>query len=139
MAATPFPPPPPPPPAPRASNERDARTQRRLDAARAARARRRLATPTPPTLRQRFRERTRSYHIFLQVFSLSALAGACLIALPALPLINYIEHQKKIATEIFKPFDCVNDTLWELLFKDPNIDLEKVRPDIELRCKRPLR
>jgi len=138
VASTPLPP----PPAPRSSSERDARTQRRLDAARAARARRRLATPTPPTLRQRLRDRTRPYHTFLQVFSLSALAGACLIALPALPalpLINYIEHQKKIAAEMFKPFDCVNDTLWELLFKGPNIDLEKVRPDIELRCKRPLR
>ena len=132
MAATSFPPPP--PPAPRASSERDARTQRRLDAARAARARRRLATPTPPTLRQRLRDRP--YHTFLQVFSLSALAGACLIALP---LINYIEHQKKIVAEIFKPFDCVNDFLLEHHFKDPNIDLEKVRPDIELRCKPPLR
>ena len=129
MAATSFPPPP--PPAPRASSERDARTQRRLDA---ARARRRLATPTPPTLRQHLRDRP--YHTFLQVFSLSALAGACLIALP---LINYIEHQKKIVAEIFKPFDCVNDFLMEHRFKDPNIDLEKVRPDIELRCKRPLR
>ena len=138
MASTPLPP----PPAPRSSSERDARTQRRLDAARAARARRRLATPTLPTLptlRQRLRDRTRPYHTFLQVFSLSALAGACLIGLPALPLINYIEHQRKIAAEIFKPFDCVNDNLLELLFKDPNIDLEKVRPDIELRCKRPLR
>jgi len=138
VASTPLPP----PPAPRSSSERDARTQRRLDAARAARARRRLATPTLPTLptlRQRLRDRTRPYHTFLQVFSLSALAGACLIGLPALPLINYIEHQRKIAAEIFKPFDCVNDNLLELLFKDPNIDLEKVRPDIELRCKRPLR
>ena len=134
MAASSFPPPP--PPAPRASSERDARTQRRLDAARAARARRRLATPTPPTLLQRLRDRNRPNHTFLQVFSLSALAGACLIALP---LINYIEHQKKIVAEIFKPFDCVNDYLLEHLFKDPNIDLEKVRPDIELRCKRPLR
>ena len=135
MASTPLPP----PPAPRSSSERDARTQRRLDAARAARARRRLATPTLPTLRQRLRDRTRPYHTFLQVFSLSTLAGACLTGLPALPLINYIEHQRKIAAEIFKPFDCVNDNLLELLFKDPNIDLEKVRPDIELRCKRPLR
>jgi len=46
------------PPGPRASNERDARTQRRLDAARAARAaraerRRRLTASPPPTLRQR--------------------------------------------------------------------------------------
>ena len=49
MATTPLPP----PPAPRASSERDARTQRRLDAARAARARRLHRAPTPPTLRQR--------------------------------------------------------------------------------------
>jgi hypothetical protein len=49
VASTPLPP----PPAPRSSSERDARTQRRLDAARAARARRHLAAPTAPTLRQR--------------------------------------------------------------------------------------
>ncbi len=84
MAPTPLPP----PPSPRASSERDARTQRRLDAARAARARRLHRTPAP-TLRDRaaaLRHRTRQYHTFLQVIALSALAGAplTLIALPHL-------------------------------------------------------
>jgi len=69
--------------------------------------------------------------------SLSALAGASLIALL---LINYIEQQKKIAAQkILKPLYCVNELLLEHIVENPDVDLEKLSPDIELSCKRLLR
>jgi hypothetical protein len=67
-------PPPPPPSGPIPNRPRDTRTQRRLEAARAARRARidRRDNNTP---------RTFSHRAFLQVFGLSALAGAFLLVL----------------------------------------------------------
>ena len=88
MASTPLSP----PPAPRAPSERDARTQRRLDAARATRARRRLTAPTPPTLRARVatHRHRRSAYLHRNRTEISVAIQMALCAIVIVPLIGLL-------------------------------------------------